>query len=147
MAEAGQRVKGVDTELLVIAGRDPQLINDAIKSLEISIDMEIKEEMYLGEKSNRTDEVYNGVSGKIEFHSASGDTFTLIKAITDRAKRRVAGIKFNLKTTLNYPNGDTPRIIVPDLHWGAIPMSFSNKNDYVGFSLTWKADDFRILEG
>lgn len=144
-----QRVKGVDTEILIVSGDppEPQIVDAAIKSFELTIKLETKEEMYLGEKSNRHDDIFNGVSGSIDFHSASGGTFTLIKAIIERASRRSPSTKFNLKATLNYPNGDTPRVLIPDVHWGDIPISASSKNDYVGFKLSFVADDLQVLEG
>ncbi len=63
-----QRIKGQDVNLtLTVNGALKKSVTD-IKSLELTSQLSILTEGYLGETSNRRDSIFNGVKGKIEFH-------------------------------------------------------------------------------
>lgn len=139
------RVMGRDVEVLIINGREPVIAVTDIKSAEVTLKLELKSEGYLGQKTNKSDEVYDGVDGKLSIHSGDALVFALLASILDRARRRAPGLKFNVKVTLNYPSGATPRIIIPDVHWGAIPINAAGKNDYVSMDLPFAAEDAKII--
>lgn len=142
---ADQRIKGQETEvLLVVDGVVQDTVTD-VRSFEVASKMEIKEEGYLGEKTNRYDDVFNGIRGRIEFHFENSDVFDLIKSVVDRAKRRTPGTQINIKTTLNFPNGDRPRVLVSDCYFGEMPISFGGRADYGTFGLDFAASDYSVL--
>lgn len=140
-----QRIKGQEVEVLISVGNVPQTTITDIRSFELTFQLEKKSEGYLGETSNRKDEVFNGIQGKIELHYENEDVLNLVKAIVDRAQRRTPGTKINIKATLNFPNGDRPRILLSDVSFGEIPMSFGSRTDYGTMSLDFEGTEYTVI--
>lgn len=140
-----QRVKGQEVELFII--KDGRVVTSfsEIRSFEIEWQLELKSEGYLGETTNRKDSVFNGIRGKIEIHSSNKDVFDVVQALVDKARRRTAGTIFKINATLKYPNGDRPRISIPDVEFGGLPMNISSRTDYVSFSLDFEASEALIF--
>ena len=142
---ADQRIKGQEVEvILVVDGKAQDTITD-VRSFEIGLKTELKEEGYLGEKTNRYDEIFNGVRGRMELNFENQDVFSLFTAVLDRAKRRTPGTQINVKATLNFPNGDRPRVLIPNVFFGEIPMNFGSRGDYGTVGLEFAAEDFNQL--
>lgn len=142
---ASQRIKGQEVEvLLIVDGTVQDTITD-VRSFEVAAKLETKEEGYLGEKTNRYDEIFNGVRGRMELHFENKDVFTLLQSIIDRAKRRTPGTQINIKATLNFPNGDRPRVLVANAFFGEVPINFGSRGDYGTVSLDFQAEDVRVI--
>lgn len=140
-----QRIKGQEVEvLLLVDGKVQDTITD-VRSFEVAAKLEIKEEGYLGEKTNRYDEIFNGVRGRVEFHFENADVFKLLKSIIDRAKRRTPGTQINVKATLNFPNGERPRVVISNVFFGEIPINFAGRGDYGTLGLEFQAEDLAVL--
>lgn len=142
---ADPRIKGQEIEILLVSKNQPlQTITD-VRSFEMAIQTEILREGYLGETTDRRDEVYRGIRGRMELHFENDDIFNLIADVVDRARRREPGTKINVKATLNFPNGQRPRVLIPDVFFGEIPIGFGSRTDYGTLSLDFEAEDFRVL--
>lgn len=142
---ASQRIKGQEVEvLLVVDGTVQDTVTD-VRSFEIAAKLEQKEEAYLGEKTNRYDEIFNGVRGRMELHFENKDVFGLMTSIIDRAKRRTPGTQINIKATLNFPSGDRTRVLIADAFFGEIPVGFGSRSDYGTVSLDFQASDLSVL--
>lgn len=140
-----ERLRGEDTEVMLIAnGQQQDLITD-IKSLEITLELQILSEGYLGETTMRKDDIFNGVSGRIEMHTSDAAVFTLLQLIMDRARRRAPGSRVNIKATFRFPNGQTARCMLPNVKFGQIPLSFSERAAYGSVSLSFENEDLTIL--
>lgn len=144
MAEK-QRIKGQETEVLLIADGQIQDTIDAVQNFEIELQLEILKEGYLGEKSMRRDEIFNGVSGKMDLHFSDQTILKLAANIIQRAQRRTAGYQVNVKTTLNFPGGDRPRIVLPNVSFGALPINFGSRQDYGKATLNFETSTGRFL--
>jgi len=107
--------------------------------------MDILREGYLGETTQRRDDIFNGVSGKMELHFENQDIFNLFATIVNRARRRQPGAQINVKATLNFPNGDRPRVLISNLFFGEIPVSFASRSDYGQNTLTFEAEDGEVI--
>ena len=139
------RLKGQECEiLLIVDGKTQDTVTD-VRSFEVAAKVETKEEGNLGEKTNRFDDIFNGVRGRAEFHFENGDVFTLMKSIIDRAKRRTPGTQINIKATLNFPGGDKKRVLIQDAFFGEIPIGISSRSDYATFALDFQASDVTIM--
>lgn len=142
---ADQRIKGQEVEvLLIVDGSIQDTITD-VRSFEVAAKLEIQEEGYLGEKTNRYDEIFNGMRGRMELHFENQDVFNLMGSIVDRAKRRTPGTQVNIKATLNFPNGQRPRFLIPDASFGEVPFNWGSRSDYGVMSLEFQASDFDII--
>lgn len=140
-----QRIKGQEVEVaIVVNGVIQQLLND-IRSFSVTPAFEIKEEEYLGETSKRFDEIFNGVSFDMELHFENSGVLDFMTTVKDRAERRTPGTVINVKTTLNFPNGDRRRIVLKDCFFGDMPINFSARSDYGTFKIDGKCTDIAIL--
>ncbi len=100
-----QRIKGQEVSIIITRGGELEAELVDVKSCEFTPQFEIKEQGYLGEKTNRHDDIFNGVKGSLELHIHSGDVFDFIQAIKDRAQRNAPDLVFNVagvfvKTTM-----------------------------------------------
>lgn len=140
-----QRIRGQEVEILLIVDGVVQENITSVRSFEVAAKLEIKEEGYLGEKTNRYDEIFNGMRGRLELNFENAAPFDLMFAIIDRAKRRTPGTQINVKATLNFPSGDRPRILVSDVFFGEIPFNFASRSDYGTVGLEFQAEDVQRL--
>lgn len=139
------RIRGQEIELAVLLNGEQIDSFNLIKSFDATIELETQEEGYLGETSNRFDEIFKGISGKADCHIESQEVFNAFQAIIDRARRRDPALQVNIKATLNFPNGDRPKLLFPDVYFGAIPLTVGGRSEYVQFSLDFKGSEASFL--
>lgn len=141
----GQRIKGQEVEVLIISDGRPQQALFDIRSFEITFQMEIKSEGYLGETSNRRDSIFNGVQGRMEAHVETQEFLRFFVDLINKARRRTPGAQINIKATLNFPNGDRPRILIPNCEFGNLPLNFGSRSDYGSVSLDFEAESATVI--
>lgn len=141
-----QRIKGQETVVRILKDGAPLANLSAVKSLTIEPQFEILTEQYLGETSSRKDTVQNGVQVKVQFHHDHPEVLDLIQAISDKAQRRVPGIRIDIVTTLRFPSGKVARVSIPECESGPTPMAVAGKNSYVQTDFTFEAAGFRFLQ-
>lgn len=142
---ANQRIKGQEVEILFVLNGAPQEALLDIRSIELELQQEIMSEGYLGETTNRRDAIFNGVRGRIEAHIETQDFLSFFQAVVDKARRREPGTQINLKVTLNFPNGQTPRVLLPDIEFGNLPLNFGSRSDYGTVSLDFEGSQMTFL--
>lgn len=142
---ADQRLKGQETSLRLIVDNNLLDTITDVRSFEMSIQLEVLKEGYLGETTMRRDDVFNGVTGKAELHFENKDIFTLFQTIVDRARRRQPGTKIAAKSSVRFPNGQVKVINIPDIFFGEIPVGFPGRAEYATVSLNFEAEDFQII--
>jgi len=142
---ASQRIKGQEVEVLVLVNGQVQntLLNN--KSFEFMMQTETLEEGYLGEKTDRYDEIFKGFSGSGEFDNSEAGLSDFFLAIQNRAARRNPGTIVNIKATLNYPNGDRKRWIFQDCFFDPMGLSFGGRDQYGSTKLDFKCSNARPL--
>lgn len=140
-----QRIKGQEVEVLLVVDGEVQSSLQDVQSFELMLQFETLEEGYLGEKNNRYDEVYKGVTGAIEMHNSSPDLFTFFEAIKNRAQRQSPGTVVNVKATMNYPSGDRKRAILQDVFFDPMGLSFGGRTEYGTTKLDFKGSEYRTL--
>lgn len=136
-----QRIKGQEIEVRYVVDG---VVNDsfkAIASFDDSLKFELKEAGYLGETTNRHDEVFNGVSGSTKMHVQNKNWMSFQKMVEDRARRITPATIINIVRTDFYPNGETATRIYPDVHFGEMPSSVPSRQEYVEVSFTFAADE------
>ncbi len=139
-----QRIKGQEISLIIT--RDGVLETELtdVKSAEFTPQFEIKEEGYLGEKSNRHDEIYNGVKGTLTLHIHSGDVFDFVQAVKDRAQRNTPDLVFNIAGIFAFPSGELRTLSVPDCKFGPVPISTNDRGGYTEVKFEYAADDYQV---
>lgn len=140
-----QRIKGQEVEAILVVNGAPQLTTTDIKSFELTLQLEILSEGYLGETTDRKDSVFKGIAGSLELHVENQEFLKLFQTIVDKARRRTPGTRINLKATLNFPNGDRPRVLIPDVEFGELPLNFGSRTDYGAITLSFEASNMQVL--
>ena len=137
-----QRVKGQECTILITTNGVLEDTLVDIQNFNLEAEFEIKTVGYLGEKSNRTDYIFNGVKGDLELHIHKQAWFVFLNTMKDKAQRVTPDTVFNMTAVLAMPNGETPDVLIPDVSWGATPMRVSSRGDYVTMKLQYAAGDF-----
>lgn len=140
-----QRIKGQEVELLFILNSKPQQNITDIKDLEIVANLEILSEGYLGQTTEQKDSIFTGISGKCTLHYATQDILKFAASLIDKARRRTPGTAVNVKATLNFPNGQRPRVMLPNCEFGEIPMNFGSRKDYGSIGLSFQASEVSFI--
>jgi hypothetical protein len=137
-----QRIKGQEVQILFVrAGVLEDTLTDT-QDFEWEPKLELKEVGYLGEKSNRHDEIFNGMKFDGTLHLHSQDWFVFQQAIVARAKRQTPDVVFNVSSILNFPNGQTPSLLFPDAKFGAQTHAVRSRGDYVTVKVAGACDDY-----
>lgn len=140
-----QRIKGQEVDIIMLVDGQPRDNFSLARSLELTFKTEMLQEGYLGETTDRYDTIYKGVGGKVQFHLDNPEVFNIIRFIVNKARRREPGTQFNIKATLNFPNGQRARVVVRDAEFGELPISFGSRSDYGEFSLDFGSSEAQIL--
>lgn len=141
---ADQRIKGQE---VTVSLSDPDGGSDSIgdvSNFESETLLEILEEDYLGETTTRTDEIYNGESGRMDLHLEQEEWWRLQQKIVDRARRRAAAAGvFNITAAFAFPNGRRVRLTYENVHFGGQPIRVSDRKSYVTVTLAWRCSGIR----
>jgi len=139
------RLRGQEVSVQIV--RDSALITEItdVKSFEVEFQLEIMSEGYIGEFTDRRDDIFKGITGKIEFHIENGAPFDLVNEIVLRAQRRTPGAQFNVQATVRLANGQRKRLVINDLFFGAVPFNVASRTDYVTYSLTFEAGEGKFI--
>ncbi len=141
---AKQRIKGQEVSIFVSGPDGDEDALENIGTLEITINLEVLEEGYLGQVSNEFDDIFNGVSGKIDAHLARASYFALQEKIQNRAQRRSpADEKFNIGARLAFPSGESARVTVEDCKFGPLTMTVGGRKEYVDTPIEFSSSTIR----
>jgi hypothetical protein len=141
-----QRIKGQEVSILITTDGNLEDTLVDIQNFTLEAEFEIKSQGYLGEKSNRKDEVYNGCKFDFELHIHKQDWFVFQQKIKDRAQRNIPDTTFNITGVFAFPNGDTPTMLIPDCYFGPNPLNITSRGDYVKVKIAGEAQDFTVVE-
>lgn len=142
----GQRLKGSDTTMSMVSVIGTEDSFDTISSFEYAIGLELLSVGYLGEATERKDEILKGFSGNFSLHLANGLFNDFQKRVTDRAQRRTpAADQFNLQTRQSFPDGEGRRIQFPNIFFGEITVVNGSREDYVTGTVNWGCSDILYI--
>ena len=140
----GQRIKGQEVKLSWVSPDGTEEGLEDVVSFEAELMLEILREGFLGESADRRDDIYNGVSGKVELQLESAKYFRFTQRVQDRAERRTpaAGV-FNCTASFSFPNGERARITFEDVFFGSLPLRVPERKQYVTASISWECSRIR----
>jgi len=139
------RIKGQEVELIFVEDNQPLPTMVDVRSFEMSAQLEILKEGYLGETTDRRDSVYRGFRGRMEVHMENPQVLQFTRRLIDKARRRTPGARVNCKATLNFPGGTRQRVLLKDLSFGEVPLSFGSRTDYGTISLDFEGEDYQLI--
>lgn len=139
------RIRGQEVSVLLVVDGTPQSSLTNVQNFEVMLEMEKQEEAYLGETSNRFDEIYKGVSFKMDVHNSDPDLFNFFDAVKSRAQRQTPGVQVNIKATLQYPSGDRRRVIIQDAFFENMGLTFGGRTEYGSTTVSGEASEYRVI--
>ena len=139
-----QRIKGQEVTLLIVRDGALEAELTDIQNFNAEFMLEQIAQGYLGEKTERHDEVYKGTKGDMELHTHSEDVFVFIQALIDRAKRNTPDVVFNISAVMAFPNGQTPTVLFPDVKFGPVPLNLPSRGEYAKFKFDFVCDDIEF---
>jgi hypothetical protein len=142
---ASPRVRGQETATTIAINNVPQLQTTDIRSLEMTWELEVQKEGYLGETTDRRDSIYRGVSGKQQYHFENPAIFGIVTSFVGKAQRRTPGVQINTKTTIQFASGLRTRLLIPDISPGGIPLSFSDRAAFGTIDFPYEAADAQLV--
>lgn len=108
--------------------------------------LDLKDEGYIGEKTQRYDSVFMGISIEVVGHLTSQEILLLTEAVVARAQRREgAATRVDIAGTFLFENGDTPSLVIPDVFFEGIPLSVGARDEYVEYTLSGKASGYELI--
>jgi hypothetical protein len=141
-----QRITGQEVQVLTVVDGQPQDTFTDIRSFEITAQLDILKEGYIGETTDRRDEIFRGVSGRMVLHIEDQSFLDFFASVVNRARRREPGTKINIKATLNFPSGQRPRVLLSDVKFGALPLNFGSRGDYGEINLEFETENFDYIK-
>lgn len=140
-----QRIKGQELSMIFVVGGQPKASVTDFRNAEFEFMLDRTQEGYLGETSDRFDEILKGMHVTTDLHFENQDILGFIQAVIDRAARRNLNLKINLQATLNFPNGQRPKLYANDLFFGNIPMGFGGRAEYGSVKLDMACSAPRLV--
>ncbi len=133
-------------QLRVTSGGILERTFTAIEMFTWTVFSEIIQKGYSGETTDRYDTIYKGTGFEWSMDAESADLFLLQQTIADAGARRGAATatQINIAFVANFPNGQRPRVIIPDLKVADPSAGFQNRESYVTGKFSGKASFFKI---
>jgi len=140
------RLKGQEVQVRLTQGGTLLRTLTAIESLTWTVMSDILRKAYLGETTERKDDIYKGTKVEFGFDAESKEPFVMVAALRDRMQRRTAqaNAQVNLVFIANLADGTRPRITIPDLKFQDPSMALQNRESYAGFRFQTEAEDFKL---
>jgi hypothetical protein len=139
---AGLRLRGQEVSIKVTsAGNVVTEVSGNIGSFNNEDGYEIKEDGFLGEKTNRYDQNVTGYSGDFEFQVNKASWGNVGKAIRKKAQREDTTLVFNVIRTNIFADGSTKIDTFADVSWGPISETVGSRADFVKVKMSFKTSD------
>jgi hypothetical protein len=127
----GDRIKGQELSIRVVDNGNLVTSLDSISSFNEEMKSEIKEDGFLGENTNRFDDIHNGYGGDFEFQFRRADWVEFQLRVEARQTRKNPNIVFNVVRTDLYPDGSSTIFTYLDVKWGAMTSGVGSRGDFV----------------
>lgn len=129
------RLKGQETQIRMLRNGAPTQVTNAIASIEITDELEVLEEEYLGETEARYDDIYKGTTFSFEIHLEGIAPFDLRDEVVARAQRRDgAAARFDIAFVASLPTGQNRLLTLVDVKFGPIGTNDSARAEFVTMS-------------
>lgn len=127
----GDRLKGQEVSIRVVDTGTLVASLDSMSSFNEEMKSEIKEDGFLGETTNRFDDIHNGFGGDFEFQFRRSDWVDFQLRVQARQQRRNPNIVFNVVRTDLYFDGTSTVFTYVDAKWGPMTSSVGSRADFV----------------
>lgn len=142
----GQRIKGQEVVIDVISPGGREVTLGDVVSASLTFQFDVLKQRLLGETTDRKDDIFRGVEGEMEVQLEQAAALEFVGRVKDRATRRSSASEvFAVTMTLEFPEGGSARVQLSPVYFGNIPINVGGGDEYVTLSLTFEAEDGRVL--
>lgn len=140
-----QRLKGQEVVIKLV--RDSVVVTEisAIGSFNDNVDIEMKQDAFLGEQSDQYDDHFKGYTFDLEFQIADALWVEFQLAVISRASRAQPGLVFNVVRSDLFSNGSSIIYTYQDVKFGAQPTSVASRGDFVKVKLAGGCSNRAVL--
>lgn len=135
---ADSRLKGQEVEVRVTRAGSVENAIAAIGTFNDQVMLETKQDGFLGELTDRFDDIMRGYGFDLEFQVSEAAWIDFQEAMIARSQRLTPDVVFNVIRTDFYSNGDTLIITYMDVKFGAQPTTIASRGDFVKVKLEGK---------
>ena len=142
---AQQRLRGQECTLIIIRDGEVETELTDIASFNWSAVAESMATGFLGERTERTDDIYKHCKGDFELQLHSAAAWTNFRAAVKARQQRITpDVQFNIALVESYPNGDEQTITFSDVKFAEFPQSIGSRTDYVKVKIDFMCDDYSV---
>lgn len=147
-APLGLRLKGQEISIRVLAGNPPEVLDtiDSISEFNDTTALKLLEDGFLGEVTNRFDEILDGFGGDFSMQTTSSGWIALEQAIIRRATREDPTLIFNIVKTDLYADGSSIIKVFTDVKWGEMPTKVGGRGEFAKISANFKCSTRPVLQ-
>lgn len=142
------RLRGQEVAIKVVQGVDVLTELNSIATWNNEIALEISEDGFLGEPTNRFDSILNGYGGDFEFQVNTAD-YTNFESLVERKAQRAsiadAALQFNVVRIDRFANGGSVVTTYLDVAWGPITDGIGSRKDFVKKKASFKCSKRSLL--
>jgi hypothetical protein len=120
---------------------------NAVQSFELEFMLDLISEGYLGETTDRKDDIFRGCRGRLTIHMDREGVFDFINAVVRRARTASNEdnlIKFQILAQLDFPQGQTLNVTLPDVRFGSVPVNVGDRGSYPTMDIEFEASEYNI---
>lgn len=140
------RLKGQETEIRISRGGTLLGTITKVTNFEFEAKVEMSETGFLGATTNEYDEIFNGCSFSFEVHLDGPDWMDFQQDIINKARRITPDLQFTISSVLHFPGGKTKAVLIPDAHFGGLPISMGSRSDFVTAKCDGGASGFTLQD-
>lgn len=142
------RLKGQETQVRMLRNGSPTESTNAVSSFEMTDELEVLEENYLGRTATDYDDIYNGTTFTMDLHIENSAPFDLREQVISRAQRRGAdaAARFDIVFVNGLPDGVTKTMTLIDVKFGSIGTSNSARGDFVTMSFEGSCSQVQTID-
>lgn len=137
-----QRIKGQEVAVLITTAGVLEAELTDVRDFDATAMLTVISKGYLGEPTERKDEIYKGIKFKMTLHLHSTDFSLFQQKIIARAKRTEPDLVFNITGVFTFPNGQSLQKLIPDCFFDSQDMTVKSNGDYVEVTVPGEASDF-----
>lgn len=141
------RLKGQETQVRMLRNGAPTQTAAAVSTFEMTDELEVLEEEYLGRVASDYDDIYKGTTFSMELAVESDAPFDIREQIIARAQRRGAdaSARFDIVFVGGLPGGTVKSLTLVDVKFGAINMSDGGRGEYVTFKFEGSCNQVQAI--
>lgn len=141
-----KRLKGQECFVNIVQDGAVTDVFRAVASFSFTDQLEVLDDGFIGETTNRKDSVYNGTDFSMEAQFQDESELVLREALINRARRQAGAVtRVDIAFTYVYPTGAARQITLLDCEFGNIEFSTGGRAEMVTGSFEGSCPETQVV--